>query len=403
MRRSTTIVLLSFGHASVDVYQGAVAALVPFFILERDYTYATASGLVLAASLISSLAQPVFGAMTDRWAMPWVVPVSTFIGGVGIALCGVGDSYALTLTFAAISGIGIAAYHPESARIARVASGGSHRAMAWFSTGGNVGFALAPLLVGALISTGGLAWTPFLVVPALAGVAVTLPVVTHLHHRQAALTARSLPVRPDDVPAFLRLCFAVICRSITFVGLSTFIAVYAQDRIGGGAGVGTASLFVLFLGGIGGSILGGSLAHRWNRVAVSRWAYAVTAMAVTGVVWVPGPGMFLFIAATSIGLYVPFSLQVTLGQDYLPSRVGTANGITLGLTVSIGGIASPLIGAVADATSLQMALSPLPVMPVAAWCIYRTLTDPESRTTPAPRRPAQPIRSPEQPSTDQTT
>ncbi len=93
-------------------------------------------------------------------------------------------------------------------------------------------------------------------------------------------------------------------------------------------------------------------------------------------VWAPGPAVFLFLALTSAGLYVPFSLQVTLGQDYLPSRVGTASGITLGLTVSVGGLASPAIGALADATSLRTALAPLVAMPLLSWLLFRTLREP---------------------------
>ena len=85
MRSRTSIALLAVGHACVDIYQGAVAALVPFFVAERAYTYAAVAGIVLAASLLSSVAQPLFGALTDRWAMPWLLPVSTLLGGVGIA------------------------------------------------------------------------------------------------------------------------------------------------------------------------------------------------------------------------------------------------------------------------------------------------------------------------------
>lgn len=144
VRTRTSLTLLSVGHACVDIYQGAVASLVPFFVAERAYSYAVASGIVLAASLLSSVAQPVFGALTDRWAMPWLLPLSTLLGGVGIALSGLNGSYGITLVFVALSGIGVAAYHPESARVARLASQGSHTGMAWFSLGGNVGFALAP-------------------------------------------------------------------------------------------------------------------------------------------------------------------------------------------------------------------------------------------------------------------
>ncbi|MEK8105737.1 hypothetical protein NKG94_12430 [Micromonospora sp. M12] len=72
---------MSLGHACVDVYQGAVAALVPFFVAERAYSYASAAGIVLAASLLSSIVQPLFGALTDRWTMPWLLPLSTVLGG----------------------------------------------------------------------------------------------------------------------------------------------------------------------------------------------------------------------------------------------------------------------------------------------------------------------------------
>ncbi|MEU9927990.1 MFS transporter [Streptomyces anulatus] len=383
MRRNTPIVLLSVGHACVDIYQGSVAALVPFFIAERSYSLAVASGIVLAASLLSSVAQPLFGVLTDRWAMPWLLPASTLLGGLGIALSGLSGSYPLTLVFVALSGIGVAAYHPESARVARIAGRGSHRAMGWFSTGGTVGFALAPLMVAAVMSVGGLRWTPLLVLPALVGAALCLPVVRVLQERQAAADSRTTPpAGSDDVASFVRLAVAVVFRSIAFIGLSTFISLYVRQRLGGGMAVGTAALFVLYLGSTVGSVLGGSLAARWDRVAVARWSYLVTAAAVAGVVWVPGPAVFLFLALTSAGLYVPFSLQVTLGQDYLPSRVGTASGITLGLTVSIGGLAGPAIGALADTTSLQTALAPLVAMPLLSWLLFRTLPEPR---VPGPR------------------
>ncbi|GAU65864.1 putative major facilitator superfamily transporter [Streptomyces sp. NBRC 110611] len=367
---------MSVGHACVDVYQGAVASLIPFFVAERAYSYATVSGMVLAASLLSSVVQPVFGALTDRWAMPWLLPVSTLLGGAGIALSGVSGSYGLTVLFVAVSGIGVAAYHPESARVARIASAGSHSAMGWFSTGGSLGFALAPLMVGAVVATGGLRLTPLLVLPALAGSVLCLPVLHALGRRHASGTAAAAPAGRDDKASFVKLSLAVACRSIVFVGLSTFLSLYAQQNMGGGTAAGTVALFVLYLGGAVGSVLGGALAGRWGRVTVARCSYLFTIGAVAGVVFVPGPALYVFVALTSAGLYVPFSLQVTLGQDYLPSRVGTAGGITLGLAVSIGGLASPAIGSLADATSLRTALAPLVLMPALCWLLFRTLPEP---------------------------
>ncbi len=305
VRRRTSITLLAVCHACVDIYQGSVAALVPLFVAERAYTYAAASGIVLAASLLSSVAQPLFGSLTDRWAMPWLLPVSTLLGGIGIALSGLSGNYGLTLLFAAISGVGVAAYHPESARLARRVSAGSHTAMAYFSTGGNVGFALAPLAVAAVTAAGGLSWTPLLVVPTLAGTAMTLPVLHALVRRRPTGSSAAAPTGRDDIASFVRLSLAVVFRSIAFIGLSTFISLYAQQRMHVNPAAGTAALFVLYLGGLAGSMLGGSAAARWGRVVVSRWSYAITAAAVAGIVWIPGPALYLFVAVTSAGLCIP--------------------------------------------------------------------------------------------------
>jgi FSR family fosmidomycin resistance protein-like MFS transporter len=90
-------------------------------------------------------------------------------------------------------------------------------------------------------------------------------------------------------------------------------------------------------------------------------------------------------------LYVPFSLHVTLGQDYLPRRVGTASGVTLGLAVSVGGIASPVIGAVADATSLRTALAPLIALPALGWLLLCALNEPRMLEADAPTRGARSV------------
>ncbi|KUL24669.1 MFS transporter [Streptomyces regalis] len=376
-QRNRTITLLSLGHACVDVYQGAVAALVPFFVAERAYSYAAASGVVLAASLLSSVVQPLFGALTDRWAMPWLLPLSALTGGAGVALSGVMGSYALTLAAVAVSGVGVAAYHPEAARAARDAAHGSHTAMGWFSLGGNVGFALAPLLVAAVVGTGGLGATPLLVAPAVVGAALCAAAVrsagTH-----GVPAGKDEGAGSDDWGSFLRLSGAVVCRSIVFVGLSAFVSLYVRQRTGGGAVAGTAALCVLYVGGAVGTVAGGRLADRYGRLAVVRQAYVLTVLAVAGVVLVPGPPVYLFVALTSAGLYVPFSLHVTLGQDYLPRRVGTASGVTLGLTVSVGGLFAPAVGALADATSLRTALAALVVLPALGRLLLCGLREPAS-------------------------
>ncbi|WP_344875751.1 MFS transporter [Nonomuraea antimicrobica] len=365
------IPLLAAGHATVDFYQGAVPALVPFLVADRGYGYVAASGIVLAATLLSSIVQPVFGVLTDRWRMPWLIPLSMLLSGAGVAAGGVTDSYVLTWLAVALSGLGVAAYHPESARLARIASEGSHVRMSWFSLGGTLGFASAPVLVTPLLSVWGLGASPLLALPAVLGAVLTLPAIRALGGQGSRSRAAAPVAGSDDWPAFTRLSMVIVFRSVVYVGLSAFVALF----MGGGA-AGAVALFVLFAGGAVGTVLGGRLAARWGRVRTMRLAYALAVPAVAGVVLVPGPAAYAFIAASSIALYAPFSLHVTLGQDFLPTRVGTASGVTVGLAVSVGGLASPLVGAVAEAASLRTALACLIVFPVLAWLLSRALKEP---------------------------
>ncbi|WP_328558788.1 MFS transporter [Streptomyces coelicoflavus] len=382
LTRARPLALLSFGHACVDVYQGTVAALVPYFVAERAYSYAAASGVVLAASLLSSLVQPLFGALTDRWALPWLLPLSTLTAGAGAALGGLAGSYALTLAAVAAGGVGVAAYHPEAARAAREAARGSHTAMGWFSLGGNAGFALAPPLVWAVVGGGGLGASGLLVLPAVVGAVLCGVAVRSAGAVRAAGGRTAVAHGRDDWASFLRLTGAVVCRSVVFVGLSTFVSLYVRERTGGTGAAGTVALFVLYLGGAVGTVAGGRLADRHGRLKVVRRSYVLTVLAVAGVVLVPGPAVYLFVALTSAGLYVPFSLHITLGQDYLPRRVGTASGVTLGLTVSIGGLAAPALGALADASSLRAALLPLVALPALGRLLLCGLREPATPSVP---------------------
>ncbi|MFD2353379.1 MFS transporter [Nonomuraea ferruginea] len=355
----------------MDVYQGAVPALVPFLVAERGYGYVAVSGVVLAATLLSSVVQPVFGALADRWRMPWLIPASMVTAGLGVALSGVTDSYALTWLAVALSGLGVAAYHPESARLARIASAGSHVRMSWFSLGGTLGFASAPVLVTPLLAVGGLGASPWLVVPGgggRAGDAAGDPGAVGARRGArrggGGVGARRLGVvRPAD--AGDRLPVGGVRGAERFRG---------PVRRGAGRR-GWWRCSCCSGGGAVGTVLGGRLAARWGRVRAMRAAYAASVPAVAGVVLAPGPLMYVFVAAAAITLYAPFSLHVTLGQDYLPRRVGTAGGVTLGLAVSAGGLASPLVGWVAETVSLRVALGCLALVAIPAWLLSRTLAE----------------------------
>ena len=383
--------LLAAGHGSVDLYQGVVPVMVPFLVAQRHYDYLAVSGFVLAASVLSSVVQPLFGLLTDRREVRWLVPASMAVTGLGVALVGVANGYPATCAAIALSGLGVAGYHPEGARLARSVTGGDHVGMSWFSLGGNVGFALAPVLATPVLILGGLRAAPVLAVPALLGMASTWPVARRAGagaESGGRAAARHGGRGRDDWPAFRRLSAIIVLRAIAYVGLSTFLGLFVQQRIPPGSGLGgTASglaLFVLYAGGAVGTWLGGRCAARWGRLPVLRVAYLASAAALAGVAFVPGPAVLVCVAAASLSLYVPFSLHITLGQDYLPTRMGTAGGVTLGLAASVGGLFAPVLGALAQVTSLRTTLAGLVVAPLLAAALARWLHDPAAPSDPTP-------------------
>ncbi|MFE1100256.1 MFS transporter [Nocardiopsis alba] len=376
--------LLAYSHATVDFYQGAVAALVPFLVLERGYDYAAAAGIVLAGSLSSSIVQPLFGVLGDRWTMRWLIPVAIALSGAGIAAISVSESVWVTALLAGLSGVGVAAYHPAGANRSRRISGDDHVVMSWFSLGGTIGFAVAPLFVAATVGAWGLGATPLLMIPALTGlVAVALIGPVTGSAERTGSSPRAERAGSDDWGSFSVMTVAIVCRSVVFVGLGSFLVLFVHAHAGLGETAAATSLFVFYLGGAFGTAVGGHLARRWPRVTILRWSYALAVPVLAGLLFVPGPAVFVFIALTSLVLYVPFSLHVTLGQDYLPRRMGTANGVTLGLAVSAGGLASPAIGALADEVGLQGALLPLLALPALACLVLARVREPVSAATAA--------------------
>jgi FSR family fosmidomycin resistance protein-like MFS transporter len=191
------------------------------------------------------------------------------------------------------------------------------------------------------------------------------------------LRARN-PSGVDDWRSFITLTTIIVLRSIAYVGLSTFLGLFVGQRLHLTAGASATTLFVLFGGGVIGTLLGGRLATRFGRLRTMRYSYAVAALALLGVAFIPGPALFAAVALTAVALYIPFSLHITLGQDYLPNRVGTASGVTLGLAVSAGGVLAPALATLAKATSLQTLLALLALLPALAVLLCRRLDEPSA-------------------------
>lgn len=370
--------LMSTAHVVNDVYQGAVPALLPFLVMERHYTYAAVSGLTLAATVLSSVAQPAFGWWTDRRPRRWLIPAGTLTAAFGVAAAGLMTSYVLTWIVIAVSGLGIAAFHPDAARAARQAAGDSTRAMSVFALGGNVGYALGSLITTPILLLVGLRGSVLLVGPAIAMAAVLIIRLAHvLDGRGRDRRSSGLPKGEDDWRSFSRLTLVVVMRSIVFFGISTFLALYFIHHLGASTALGGAALSVFLVSGAAGTLLGGWVADRHSRLTSIRIGFGLCIPALAGLVLGPGPALALAcVVIAGVAMYMPFSVFVVLGQDYLPRRIGTASGVTVGLAVSVGGLFSPLLGWLGDRTDLRVVLVVLIVIPALALVLTRGLHDP---------------------------
>lgn len=396
VKNTRALGLLTVTHGVNDMYQGAVPALLPFLVAERGYSYALATGIIVAATGLSSVVQPLFGVVIDRRPMGWLVAVGMMAAGLGVGLAGLVDDYAWTWLAIALSGLGVAAYHPAAAKAARVVGGGSARSMGVFSVGGNVGVALAPLFVALVLNAAGTRGTWLLAVPAVVAGA------GYLLARRSPRASGSVPSAPaasvsaagatgrDDWRAFGWLSALAVFWSVPYVVMGSFAALNVIGRFHVSTATGAATLTAFTAGGVVGTLAGGWLAERRGRLSTIRLGYLTAALAVAGVVFVPGlTGVLCCTLLFGTALFVPFAAQVTLAQDYLPNRVGTASGLTLGLTLSVGGLLSPAFGALADAWGVHTVLTTL--IAVLAVAVLLTLRLPEpSGLVPAPRPVAEP-------------
>lgn len=372
------VAMMSSAHLVDDLYQGVVPAMLPFFVSERHYSYAAVAGLTLAATMLSSVVQPAFGVWTDRKPRRWLIPAGMATAALGVGAAGLFPGYAVTWVMIAISGLGIAAFHPSAASAARRASGDSNRGMSIFALGGNVGFALGTLMATPVLLWLGLRGTALLILPAVVmALVLAKQLGPVLDGPVGARRPATMPKGRDNWPEFLKLTSVVVVRSIVFFGLSSFLALYFIHGLGTSPEIGGAALTMFLAAGACGTLLGGWLADRFGPLVSIRYGFAFCIPAMVGLVLAPEWHIALvFVVLTGVGVFVPFSVFVILGQNYLPNRIGTASGVTVGLAVTVGGLFNPLLGALADGTSLHFILVVLIGLPAVALILSAFLRDP---------------------------
>jgi MFS transporter, FSR family, fosmidomycin resistance protein len=376
--RRAALFTLSFSHGAADITQSAVPALVPFFVVDRGYSYAAAGAFVLAASIGGIVLQPLAGALGDRTGARWLLPVGLVVTGVGIGLVGMAQTYALAMVIVGLSSVGFAVCHPEGARYARVAAGTNlTTGMSVYSVGGSVGYALGPLLVAALVGPLGMNATILLaVIPVLAAFLVAgqlrrLPAAPSRH-----TAAHGLQHMREEWWPYARLVAFVSVGSVSIIGLMVFVPLLLVSEQGVSPGRADVAGTVLLVAAAFGTLLGGRLADSYGRRPVLVLPMVVMAPLVAIVPSLSYWAMLPLIAVIGLVMNLGMSTFLVVSQEYLPGRVGLATGLLVGINVAFGGIASPLFGVLADATSPAVVLYVSAAVPLIAAAIAVTLPRP---------------------------
>src|SRR5215218_9258688 len=239
---------LSAGHLFTDLNRGAVAALLPFLIADRSISLAAAGAILFAATVSSSIVQPLFGIFSDRRPVPALMPLGVLFAGCGMALVGLAPRFANY-----------------------VSGSGRGRGMSFFSVGGNAGFALGPALTTPLIILFGLPGALFLAVPAVVMAAVLfyeLPRMLEFKPEAVESEGETVADAPEHWGPFVRMIGVVTVRSFVYFGLVAFVASYYERVLDVSPAIGNTALTLMLFGGAAGTLTMGPLADRFGRRTV---------------------------------------------------------------------------------------------------------------------------------------
>ncbi|MGB2952730.1 MAG: MFS transporter [Gaiellaceae bacterium] len=372
---------LSSGHLAVDFANGALPALLPFLVEKFGLTYTLAGALILASAVSSSIVQPLFGLWSDARGAMWLLPAGVAVAGVGIGVTAIAPSYWLALVFVVVSGLGVAAYHPEGSKFAAFASGRRRASgMSLFSIGGNIGFALGPTVATPLVVAFGLGGGLLLMAPCIA-IALALvalgPFLRGFVPDHA--TRPGVHGEAENRPGALALLLGVIAfRSVSWFGLVTFVPLW-EVSLGHSKAHGNHLLsLMLFAGGLG-TLVAGPLADRLGRRPVLVGSLFATPPLILAFILVGGIPGAIALALVGVCVIGTFGVTMVMSQEYLPGRIGMASGLSIGLSIGLGGVGAVALGAIADSIDLRAALYVAAAVPVLAVVLGLMLPSPRAR------------------------
>jgi FSR family fosmidomycin resistance protein-like MFS transporter len=384
-RNNRAIPALALIHGVNDMYMGFLPALLPLIVQRLDLTLTGVGLLISTVNLVSQLSQPLFGYLGDRTGRRVLAIAGPLVTTLSMSWLGLVGSYELLLLTVVLGSLGTAVFHPQGAALVGSFAGRRGTAMAVFTSGGSIGYGVGPVLVIAIVNLFGLHFTWLSMGLGLAATAFLVAVVPRSTGRPAAAGSRPRAPGPSRwlVPLIL-LYSVVMLRAGAAILFTTFIPLLIERR-GAALMLGGWTLLGFSLAGAVGGLLGGPLSDRLGRRAVTVGGLALT-----------GPAIFLFLRADGLAaaallllsgvcLFSALPVNIVMAQELRPNHASTVSGLVMGFAWGIGGLATTVLGALADRWSttlgelagLARAMDLIAVLPIAAAILALAL--PETR------------------------
>ncbi|MFZ6641985.1 MFS transporter [Undibacterium sp. TC4M20W] len=362
---------ISSAHMINDMMQSLILAMYPILKGEFSLSFSQVGLITLTYQLTASLLQPLVGVFTDRRPQPYSLPFGMTSTLIGLILLAFAPSFGFVLLAAAFVGIGSSIFHPESSRIARLASGGRHGfAQSVFQVGGNMGTAIGPLLAAIVIVPFGQRSVAWFGLAAILGIGLLLQVSRWYAVHHIAFAGNRKPVNVAPYPrnvvmgAIAILLILIFSKYFYVAGISSFYTFYLMERFGLTVQNAQLHLFFFLFASALGTVLGGPVGDRIGRKPVI-W------VSILGVapfaLMLPYANLFWTTALTIvIGLVLSsaFSAILVYAQELMPGKVGMVSGLFFGFAFGMGGLGAAVLGIFADRTSIAFVYQTIAYLPL---------------------------------------
>jgi FSR family fosmidomycin resistance protein-like MFS transporter len=353
---------ISFCHLLNDMMQSVIPAMYPIFKTAYRLDFGQVGLIALTSQITASLLQPAIGLYTDRRPVPYSLATGMGCTLIGLIMLAIAPNFTAVLLAVALVGVGSAVFHPESSRVARMASGGQHGlAQSIFQVGGNTGSSLGPLLAAFIVLPNGQRSIAWFSVVALVAILVLLRIgAWYKAHRtsrgKAAVLSGDHPLglsRTRVGFAISVLVVLIFSKFFYLASLSSYFTFFLIDKFHLSVRDAQLHLF-LFLGAVAaGTIIGGPVGDRIGRKLVI-WCSILGILPFT--LCLPYANLFwTSVLSVIIGMVLAsaFSAILVYAQDLVPGKIGTVSGLFFGLAFGMGGLGAALLGKLADATSID--------------------------------------------------